>query len=169
VERHTDLHLVPHQRVQHGLAGLLVFNGLDPLILVLKPQVAAGAIVARVRRAGARWWVYLAPLAVILAVSLVVWRGWPGGLLSYRELLISGDWNSAVWPFGLPFGLGLLWWAWRTGDERFGIVATPLLFPYVNMPSYLGLLAVLAIRWPRWALLAWLVMAALVGWLIVSL
>jgi hypothetical protein len=151
------------------LAGLLFFNGLDPLILVLKPQVAVGAIVARLRRAGARWWAYLAPLAVVGVLSLVVWWGWPAGLLAYRALLVSGDWNSAVWPFGLPFGLALLWWAWRTGDDRFGIVATPLLFPYVNMPSYLGLLAVLAVRWPRWALVAWVAMLGLVGWLVLKL
>ena len=80
------------------LGGLLFFNGLDPLILVLKPQVAAGAIIARLRRAGARWVSYIAPLAIVLGLSLVVWWGWPAGLLEYRRLLIGGDGNSSVWP-----------------------------------------------------------------------
>jgi hypothetical protein len=151
------------------LAGLLIFNGLDPLILMLKPQVAAGAIIARLRRVGAAWGRYLAPLAVVLVLSLLVWWGWPIGLLAYRETLIGGEWNSSLWPFGLPIGVVLLWQAWRTGEDRWGLAATPLLFPYVNMPSYLGLLAVLAVRWPRWALVAWCAMLAVVAWLALNM
>ena len=151
------------------LAGVLMFNGLDPLILVLKPQVAAGVIVARLRRAGAGWAAYVAPLAIVGGLSLVVWWGWPLAVLEYRHMLVGSEWNSSLFPYSVPVGLALLGWAWRTGDDRWGLAATPLLFPYVNMPSYLGLLAVLAARWPRWALVAWLTMLAAFGWLALSL
>src|SRR3972149_6828248 len=63
---------------------------------------------------------------------------------------IPGYWNSSLWPFGIPFGLFSLWKAWKTADERWGVVASPLLSPYVKLPSYLGLLAVIVSRWPRW-------------------
>lgn len=151
------------------LSGLLFFNGLDPLLLVLKPQLAAGVLVARLRRAGPAWPRYLAPLAVVGGLSLVVWWGWPAGLLAFRETLIGGPWNASAWPYGLPVGLGLLWWAWRTGDDRWGLAATPFLFPYVNPPSYIALCAVLAARWPRWALVAWFAIIGFVGWLALNL
>jgi len=37
-----------------------------------------------------------------------------------------------------------------------GVVASPLLFPFVNRHSYLALMIVLAARWPRLALGVWL-------------
>ena len=58
----------------------------------------------------------------------------------------------------------LLWFAWRRGDDGLGVVATPLLFPYVNAPSYLGLLAVVAARQPRWLIWGWMTSLGLSGW-----
>jgi hypothetical protein len=145
------------------LGGLLIFNGLDPLILVLKPQVAIGAIVSRFKRAQAQRWRYLLPLGIGVALSLVIWWGWPRGVLHYAPVLLSANWNSAAWPYGIPVGIVLLWLAWRSGDDLWGIAATPLLFPYVNLPSYLGLLAVLAARWPRWVILGWLIQVAIIA------
>ena len=118
------------------LGGLLFFNGLDPLVLVLKPQLAVGAIVSRVRRAQASRINYLSPIAITTVLSLVIWWGWPLGILSIVHTLISGSWNAAVWPYGLPVGLVMLWIAWRRGDDRWGVAATPLLLPYVN-PQFL--------------------------------
>jgi hypothetical protein len=150
------------------LSGLLMFNGLDILLVVLKPQVAVGVIVPRVRRAGARWFVYLAPALLFGLASFIIWPGWPLRILEFAPILIKGEWNSALWPWGLPVGLFLLWQAWRTGEDRWGIAASPFLFPYVNMPSYLGLLIVLAARWPRWTLGVWVAMW-LFGFLLIFL
>jgi hypothetical protein len=137
------------------LFGLLFFNGFDALLLILKPQVAAGAIVSRIRRADQRWWIYLTPLVAMILLSFLVWHGWFLKIFSFAPILIKGDWNSSVWPWGMVVGIGLLWQAWKTGDDRWGVAASPLLSPYVNLPSYLGLLIVLAARWPRWFLLIW--------------
>jgi len=132
------------------LGGLMFFNGVDPLILLMKPQVAAGAIVSRVKRTGRQWSRYVLPSLVGLGISLVVWWMWPVAFLGPVMRQIPGYWNSSLWPFGIPFGLFSLWKAWKTADERWGVVASPLLSPYVNLPSYLGLLAVIVSRWPRW-------------------
>lgn len=131
------------------LGGLLLFNGLDPLILILKPQVAAGAIVPRLGRASEYKANYLVPLAVVGTLSLLIWPGWPQALLTYAPRLITGYWNSSLWPIGFPIGALLLWHAWRTGNDNWGVAASPLLLPYVNFPSYLGLMAAFAARWPR--------------------
>jgi hypothetical protein len=55
----------------------------------------------------------------------------------------------------VPVALGFLWYAWRTGEDRWGIVASPLLSPYVNMPNWLGLMLALAAKWPRVTLILW--------------
>lgn len=137
------------------LLGLLFFNGLDAVLLILKPQVAVGAIVSRIRRADKQRRVYLTPLVVVILISFAVWNEWFLKILTFAPVLIKGDWNSSVWPWGVVAGLGLLWRAWKTGDDRWGVAASPFLSPYVNLPSYLGLLIVLASRWPRWFLLIW--------------
>jgi hypothetical protein len=137
------------------LTGLLFYNGLDVLVLILKPQVAAGVIVSRLRRAGAHWLAYLLPALIMGVVSLIIWPGWPVGILNFAPVLLSGEWNSSLWPWSMVVGLGCLWRAWQTGDDRWGVVATPFMFPYVNLPSYVGVLIVLAARWPKWFLLVW--------------
>jgi hypothetical protein len=125
-------------------------------LVILKPQVALGVIIPRLRRAGTRWLAYLAPSAAFGLISLVIWPGWPVGILKFAPVLLAGEWNSSLWPWGIPVGLFLLWRAWRSSEDWLGVAATPFLFPYVNMPSYLGLLIVLAARWPRWAIVIWL-------------
>lgn len=150
------------------LGGLLFFNGLDPLILVLKPQVAIGAIISRLRRAGNDGIGYLSPLVIVVILSLVVWWAWPLGLLKYAPILIPSEWNSSAWPYSIPIGLSLLWYAWKTGDDRWGVAASPLLFPYVNLPSYLGLLAILAARWPRWTIVILVVVYLVFGLIFIA-
>ena len=146
------------------LGGLLFFNGLDPLIFALKPQVAIGALVARFKRAGVDRWRYVMPFGLALVVSLVIWWGWPLALLGFADILVPSSWNWSLWPYGLLVGLILLWQAWRTGDDRWGVAASPFLFPYVNAPSFLGLLAVIAARWPRWTMMLWAIFVLAFGY-----
>jgi hypothetical protein len=146
------------------LAGLALPRGGDLLVLALKPQVALGVVVPRLRQAGRRWPFYVLPLLIGVAISLIVWPGWPQGLLAYAPVLVPGWWNWSVWPWGLPVGAWLLWRAWRTGDDRLGVAATPLLSPYLTAPSYLGLLAAVAARWPAVIWAAWLLFWAAAGW-----
>lgn len=152
------------------LAGLLAPRGLDVVILITKPQVAVGAIVARLRQANT--WrdrvLYLAPAAVALVVSLIIWPGWPAQIANYRTVLMDAPWNWAPWPWGLPIAAWLLWRAWHTRQEVWGLLATPLLFPYVNAHTWLVAAAVAAILWPRMALAAWLVLLSAFGWLAVA-
>jgi hypothetical protein len=140
------------------LLGLLFFNGLDVSLLLLKPQVALGVLVPRLRRAGDQWKLYILPGFLVFAISLILWPLWPLNILEIAPVLTSGSWNSALWPWGIPIGIFLLWYSWRTADEHWGVAATPLLFPYINLPNYLGLMIVLAAKWPKWALIFWALM-----------
>ena len=138
------------------LAGLLFLNGFDLLFLMLKPQVAIGVLIPRLKRSGDRWKQYLLPGVVVFAVSLVIWPLWPLKIIDIAPVLTAGNWNSALWPWGIPIGVFLLWYSWRTAEDHWGVAATPFLFPYINLPNYLGLLIALATKWPRWTLYIWL-------------
>ncbi len=117
-------------------------------LLAIKPQVLGGAALI--------WWkrrrfspLMLAPLAVVVAASLVVWGFWPLkiGLISGAHL-----WNFAPWPLGVPFGGYLLYKAYRTDDEILAASATPLLVPYFAPYSLAPLMALLSSRYRREAL-----------------
>jgi hypothetical protein len=140
------------------LIGLLFFNGLDIPLLLLKPQVAIGAFLPRLRRAGDQWKHYVLPGFIIFMISILIWPLWPFKMPEIIPVLTAGSWNSALWPWGIPIGVFLLWYSWKTVDDRWGVAATPFLFPYINMPNYLGLLIVLAAKWPKWSLMLWAVM-----------
>lgn len=131
------------------LLGVLFSNGLDVMLLTLKPQVGLWVIPAHLRRAGHDWWKYLLPSCLLIAVSFVIWPLWPVHIADYRHVLLPADWNASLWPYSIPFGVVCSWRAWRTGDERWGLLASPFLFPYVNLPSYIGVLIVIFSRWPR--------------------
>ncbi len=140
------------------LLAILMFNGLDLVILAVKPQVAFFIIVPRLRRARTRWLAYLTPLIVVSLASLIIWPLWPVGVLNLAREVNMCPCNGATWPWGVPIGLGFLWYAWRTEDDRWGIAATPFLVPYINIYSYVGMFVALGARWPRILLLMWVLM-----------
>lgn len=139
-----------------ALFGLLLFDGTDWLWLAIKPQLTIGLLVPRLKRTRGQWIRYLAPIVIAGILSLLIWPGWP--LRAWPEVSphwLTANWNWSIWPWGVPIALFLLWLAWRRGEDWLGLVASPLLSPYVNMPNYLGLMVALAARWPRWALGIW--------------
>ncbi len=139
------------------LSGLLLLNGLDVLLLVLKPQVALGVIIPRLKKSGDKWKEYLLPSIIVFAISLFLWPLWPLKIIEIAPILTSGSWNSSFWPWGIPAGIFFLWCSWKTSEDRWGVAATPFLFPYINLPNYLGLLIALASKWPRWSVFVWVI------------
>lgn len=142
------------------LAGLLLPPGFD-LLFFWKPQVVAHIFWVR-----AQGYIktYLIAGGVIFITSLFIWHGWVENILFFgQEYLIDGWWNKSLWPYSIPFGIGLIYWAIKKGDEAYGLMASPLLFPYVNAPSYLGFVIAVAVKWPKlfWVLYAgyWLYIA----------
>jgi hypothetical protein len=150
------------------LAGLLLPAGFDLVVLAIKPQVAAGAILTRLVNAarGRELVRYLAPLVIVMAASVWVWPGWPAALLQTSLTHVGANWNAAPWPAGLPLGLALLWRAWRKNDDALGVLATPLLAPFFNVQTLVASLVILAARWPRWFGAAWLASWGIVVYLV---
>jgi hypothetical protein len=128
------------------LAGVFLPAGLD-LLLFWKPQVLAHIFWVR---GMAQPKVYLIAGAVLFVFSLLVWGWWPKIIMEFgRTQLMDGWWNFSLWPYSIPPGLLMIYLSIREKDIGYGIIASPLLFPYVNGPSYIGLLAVVAAKWPR--------------------
>jgi hypothetical protein len=129
------------------LAGFLFLPaGLD-LLFFWKPQMILHAYWIRLLKSPI---IYAIVGAVILAASFLIWGNWPLAIYHFADQnLIAGWWNRAVWPYGIPLGAYFVYQSIRKKDESFGIVASPLLSPYVNGPSYLGMAVVVAIKWPR--------------------
>ena len=152
-------------------AGLLASRGWDAVILLTKPQVAIGTIAARISQVGS--WrkraAYLIPASVAVALSLFIWPGWPLRIAEYGKDLLDAPWNWSLWPWGLPVAMWFLWRAWVTKQEIWGILATPLLFPYVNFHTWLIAASALAILWPKFALAIWFLIWAAAGWLAVAM
>jgi hypothetical protein len=135
--------------------GLLMFNGLDLIFLTIKPQIALGILIPRLRRAESRWLRYLAPLTILTLFSVFIWGTW---FIIFPTLKASTIANYSIFPWGVPIGLVLLGFSWRYPDDRWGIAATPFLVPYINIQSYLAMCLALASFKPRLTLAIWLVL-----------
>jgi hypothetical protein len=129
------------------LAGfLLAPAGLD-LLFLWKPQVVLHALWTRVLRNPR---LYLSAGILLLGLSLLFWGNWVRVILgTSSSSLADAWWNRSIWPYGIPVGVALIYWSIKKKDETYGVMASPLLSPYVNGPSYIGLAAMLAAKWPR--------------------
>jgi hypothetical protein len=129
------------------LAGFLFLPaGLD-LLFFWKPQMIFHAYWIRLLKSPI---IYAIVGAMILTASFLIWGNWPLAIYQFaRRNLIAGWWNRAVWPYGIPVGAYFIYQSIKKNDESYGILASPLLSPYVNGPSYIGLVTVFAVKWPR--------------------
>jgi hypothetical protein len=123
------------------MLGLLLPRGFGLPVLIAKPQIGFGAIFANLHKDR---WQRLLPLACVFLLSLALWGFWPIHLLRFRAAL-SGDWNGATWPYGIPVGIAMLAFSWWKRDEEMGVMASQFLSPYVNLSTYVVTLTMLVI------------------------
>lgn len=145
------------------LAGVFLPAGLD-LLLFWKPQVIAHSLWVRAR---GNFATYVFVGSGLFIVSLFLWPGWVNGIFFFgKDRLLDGWWNKSFWPYGIPLGFYFVYLSIKKIDESYGILASPLLFPYVNGPSYLGVLIVIASKWPK---VFWMLYSAYWLWVFVAL
>ena len=120
-----------------ALVGLVLPPPIGLLFVALKPQVcilvgaywAYEAWLAGGIRAVAR---LVAPLCVALLVTALVYGPW---MLNWERM--SNE-VAVIWPRLLPVGFGLFVAAFKRGNSRYAIIASPCVSPHVWQHSYVG-------------------------------
>lgn len=122
----------------------------DVLLLAIKPQVIGTAILFRLRDYDRR---ALAYLAAFLLLSLGVWPGWPGEMLGrwWRGGEFGGykPLSLAIFPYGIPAGVALLWYAWRRQNAGLGALSSFFFVPYFGPGSHIVYVVLLLAKGPR--------------------
>ncbi len=135
--------------------GLLVPPAFSGPFLLIKPQDAMGIWLTFKRRALVQ--ALIVSFAVFL-ISLVIWGWWPPQLFEAMRHGRYVGFNLAPMtflsvPISVGIGLLLAWRAFRRRDPVFAILAWLFFVPYIGFYGLLLHFAVLAIRFPRFALL----------------
>jgi hypothetical protein len=120
-------------------------------LLMIKPQVGLGVALIWLkeqwRRDRSGVLPFLRVTVVVGLVSLLVYGPWPVYILQNAAYLHSANWNTTqFFPFGVPFGLVLLWSAIKREDELLGLTAMFCLTPYMAHYSLAAWYAMLAAR-----------------------
>jgi hypothetical protein len=126
-----------------------------PILILAKPQSGALVLLVWLKRAENKL-AFVLTLAALLGVSLLVWRGWPRLMLENIHTLpaaLASPLNKiGLWPWTIPFGLAVLYRAWKREDELSAILATWLITPHMVYHSLTMGLALLSARRPHLAL-----------------
>lgn len=136
-----------------------------PFLILAKPQSGALVLLVWLKRTKGKLGFVLSIIA-FLGLSLIIWWRWPWLMLENLRTLpaaLASPLNKInLWPWGIPLGLIALYYAWLRDDELLAIIATWLLIPFLVYHSLTMGMALLAVRYPRWALIASLLLYILV-------
>ena len=150
------------QVIVHGqLDALIVASVLLPaqwwpLVISVKPQAAAGLLLAVPRSC---WLRASLIMGTVLGISLLVFGLWPQTM--YQSLPDVGHGSNLwahTWPLSGIAGVALAAAGAYRKDERILVASSPLLFPYAAYHTLYGPWVALMTSLKRWqALAAWLV------------
>ena len=95
-------------------------------------------------------------VTLFLCLSFVIWGWWVPQVLDMVGTLYPQA-NLAIWPYGIPVGLGLSYFAYKQKNLLYGALATPFFAPYIAFYSFAGYLVILyAILPRRWSIALYL-------------
>ena len=120
------------------LWGYILPPPIGLFLVLMKPQMGIGISV---------YWAYLAwrqggwkkllltfaPVGAAFAVSFALFGNW---LAQTSEDVVVSKWNASLWPWSIPLGLGLLYFAIRYNNEKAAVSSSPLLSPYLAAHSW---------------------------------
>lgn len=118
-----------------------------PLMLI-KPQTIGASALILWKKAGFKFKVLIPSIAVLI-LSFILWGNW---ITPSTTDITSKPWNLAMWPFGIPIGLFLLYLAWKKDDEIIAAAATPFLVPYIAPYSIFCILPMMSGKYKKAAI-----------------
>jgi hypothetical protein len=129
-------------------------------LMLSKPQVGMMAGLIWFKQARHKT-IFLIPAVTLLLISFAIWGWWIPDMLG-QSLSSSGrsvgPWNISPFPWLVPVGLLLLYFAWKKEDELIAVAATLCLVPYFAAYSLTAMFAMLAARNPRASIIAWAIL-----------
>lgn len=149
--------------------GLLVMPPFSGPFLLIKPQDAFG------------YWLTLRPqdfvravvvLGAMIGVSLILWFNWPTKLIQAIQTNTLGRFYNLApvalmpWPIAIAIGLALSWFGFKRRDPFLAIWGWIFFAPYLTFYALLLPFALLAIRYPRAALIFSVTMWVIFGGII---
>ena len=138
------------------MIGFLIQGGWGVVFLLLKPQSGIFVAINWFKRTPNKIR-FLAPTAVTVLASYVIWPGWPWKLIGIFKIAkpIFDEVGYSPWPWAIPLGLFLLYLAWKKSDDLLAIAGTLCLSPYFAAHSLTIAFGLLAARSRKWGIIAW--------------
>lgn len=113
-----------------------------------------------------RKWRYVIIGCGLLGLSFLVWGWWVGDLITNVHLVEEktagyASWSFSPFPYGIPFGLGLLFYIWKNrpaNGEILGALSTYLLVPYFSACSLVVFFTLLSSKYRRISVGVWVLL-----------
>ncbi len=122
-----------------------------PLVLV-KPQTGFLVILLWFKRSTKKK-IFIVAILLFFAATFLIWEQWPMQMLQkIQEISGMRNANSSFFPWSIPFGLVLLYYAWKNDDELAAVGASLCVAPYFAPQSLIIGFAILAARYRKIAL-----------------
>jgi hypothetical protein len=142
------------------MAAFLIPPNWGLALMLSKPQVGIMSGLIWFKQARNKV-LFLIPAVALLLISFTIWGWWVPGMLQQTLNSSSrsvGPWNISPFPWLVPVGFLLLYYAWELEDELIAVAATLCLVPYFAAYSLTAMFAMLAARNPRAGFIAWVVL-----------
>jgi hypothetical protein len=138
------------------LLGATLPAAVGSWIVILKPHMSVVLFGLWLKQ---RRWIAFIPIATIAVLFVLQMYTMPNPSRMF--------WSTSVWPYGIPVGIALAWFAVKRDDILLALAAAPFLSPYVGVTTWVVVLIPLTRN--KFALLAGVLVSWVVGMYLVSL
>lgn len=149
--------LLGNASVDWLVAAGVVFASIWTVPFVLaKPQDGFLVILIWFKRSTKKNMFILVSLLFVIATFLI-WGEWPMQMLhKIQEISGMRNANLSFFPWSIPFGLALFYYAWKNDDELAAVGASLCIAPYFAPQSLIVGFAILSGRYRKIAIIIWL-------------
>jgi hypothetical protein len=148
--------------------GLLMPPQIGLFFVLIKPQAGIGVAI---------YWFFEAwqkgrikgiinvfyPVTLAYLISFALYGFWPIKAMNTGLEMASQTGDANLFPWAVPFGIGILFYAIRKKLQTLSISASPLLSPYVTMQSWSSFLLGL-VNYPALSILACIFSWIITAW-----
>ncbi|WP_152965564.1 hypothetical protein [Thermanaerothrix daxensis] len=133
------LYIMLHGQVDVLILAIMIFLPPSWWLIgsITKPQVTLAFLFGIPRK---DWLRAVLIAAMVGLVSFLIFGPWPLALLNQPRGIIYLGHNiwGGLWPYNVPIGLALVFFATQKQDLRFIVAASPFFMPYAAMSSLIG-------------------------------